>query len=283
MTILKEWVNGDCTVKLYDNGTREIEGSYLDYPLNLDIRVSTECSFGQRKDGSFVLCDFCHESAQVEGKHADFFELKKVLNNLPPMELAIGCNQFTKDLIKFFYWCQGKFIVNITVNSGHLNRDKEIINNLIEEKIIYGLGISYRKSFKIPSQFLSYQNSVVHVICGIDDFEDIKNQNFKKILVLGCKDFGFNFGKVQREKVDLWKRRIHELFDKQVSFDNLAVDQLDLKRFFNDDNWSLLYQGEETFYINAVEKSFSPSSRSKSKEPYQEVKGYYEKIKKGMF
>ncbi len=275
-----QYTNGDCKVVLQSDGTRTVQGNYLDYPLNLDIRISTQCSFGQKPDGRFGLCPFCHESAKVEGEFCNFENLKKVLEPLPPIELAIGCNQFTPEFIEFLQWAQNRFICNITINSGHLVRDYESITTCLEEKLIHGIGVSYRKGVPIGNWILNNPNTVVHVIAGIDDFDTVKNLNFPKVLVLGCKDFGFNLGKVDLERVRIWKNRIYELIEnRHVCFDNLAVDQLNIKRFFTDESWSKFYQHEFSFYINAVTETFSPSSRHPEIVSWKEtnVKDYFQK------
>ena len=261
-TVLRNYKNGDCQITLYTDGTRVVQGTYLDFPLNIDIRVSTQCSFGQRDDGSYVLCNFCHESAKVNGKHCDFEVLKEKIKNLPPIELAIGCNQFTEELEEFLQWASGHFICNITVNSGHLKRDEKRLKSAIKSQIVRGVGVSYRKNIPIPQWILDYENCVVHVIAGIDDLDEIVSKKFPKVLVLGCKDFGFNKGKVDQEKIKNWYRGIHKLFGNQVCFDNLALEQLNMKRFFSNEKWELINQGEESFYIDAANERLAPSSRS---------------------
>lgn len=281
MNILSEYQNGDYLITIYDNGTRIIEGEgQLEYPLNLDIRVSTQCSFGKRPDGTIVLCDFCHESALTHGAHADFEALKGILKDLPRLELAIGINQFTPELLDFLIWAKDKFIVNGTINSGHLKRDKETIQRCINENLLWGIGVSYRSSFEIPQWILDYENTIVHVIAGIDNFQEVKSKKFKKILVLGNKDFGFNLGKVNDEDLKIWYRSIHELFGSQLNFDNLALEQLNIKRFVSEENWSVFYQGEESFYINAVTQQFYRSSRDNIPTPWNiSIKEYYASIK----
>lgn len=278
--LLREYKNGKALITLYQDGTRVIKGSDFDFPLNIDIRVSTQCSFGQREDGSFVLCHFCHESAQVKGKHCDFSLLKQKLEGLPPIELAIGCNEFTDELYTFLESVKEHFVCNLTVNSGHLKRDKNKILSAIDNKLIYGLGVSYRSLFSLPNWVLDYDNTVIHVIAGIDDFDNIKNLTANKILVLGCKDFGFNLGKVNQEQLVVWKRRIYELFHKHLCFDNLALEQLDIKRFFDNETWDIIYQGEESFYIDAVNQRISSSSRTNDYIDWDKVslKDYYKEI-----
>ncbi len=280
--VLSEYKNGNVNVKIYTNGTREVEYEEelaLDYPLNIDIRISEKCAFGYNPNTNKAICDFCHESATTDGKDADLNILFEKLSILPKgIELAIGMNQLHGQFIDFLYKCkQHGFIVNITVNQGHIHRDKEHILKLIKEDLIKGLGISYRPNMKdIPIDILEYSNTVIHVIAGIDNFDNIKELNKKgvnKILVLGEKDFGFNLNKVNIKSYSHieWLRKVHQLFKlfKVVSFDNLGIEQLKIKRFIHD--WDTFYQGEHSFYINAVEGYYSPSSRSDKRTSYNDI------------
>jgi len=277
MKTIVKYENGNAVVELFDDGTRVITSPdnefNFEFPLNLDIRVSTRCSFGRNPKTGKGVCDFCHESASTDGKECDYEELKHTLDELPKgVELAIGCNSFTDDLREFLVWCGHRgFITNLTVNQGHLIAFYEGLSQLIENDFIKGLGISYRSEMKwdVPDYFLEYENSVFHVIAGIDDFQDVqylKARGVKKILVLGEKDFGFNEGKVDLDSKchQEWFWWVAKLFDdfETVSFDNLALEQLKLERLFSPEQWEEFYQGEFSFYINAVEKYFAPSSRS---------------------
>lgn len=162
---------------------------------------------------------------------------------------------------------------NLTINQGHLHRDEKLLSLALEKNLIKGLGISYRHGMRpIPASLLNYPNTVVHVIAGLDSFQSILNlslQGVRKILVLGEKDFGFNLNRVNLKssshKEWLWK--VRSLFDafSVVSFDNLALEQLQVQRFVPKEKWKVFYQGEYSFYINAVDKTFSPSSRSPEK------------------
>jgi hypothetical protein len=277
MRTIVKYENGNATVELFDDGTRVItspDSSFdFEYPLNLDIRVSTKCSFGRNPKSGKGTCDFCHESAMTNGVECDYKELMSTLEELPEgIELAIGCNEFTPDLYEFILWCglQG-YIVNLTVNQGHLKRDLEGLKMITEQGFVKGLGVSYRSELKwdIPEYILNYKNTVFHVITGIDLVNDVKSlseRGVRKILVLGEKDFGFNEGNVdllRREHREWfwWISKLFDVFDT-VSFDNLALEQLNIKRFFTDEKWEEFNQGEYSFYINAVEKYFAPSSRS---------------------
>mgnify|MGYP006921369981 CR=1 FL=1 len=289
--MLVKYKNGNANIELYNDGTRIINYDNkleLEYPLNIDIRVSTKCSFGQRSNGTYVLCNFCHESAKTDGSECDYSKLKLVLKDLPPgIELAIGANELTNDLISFLRWCQhGRLICNLTINQGHIWRDYNKIKFCLGQKLIKGLGISYRSGlkFNIPKDIINYSNTVIHVIAGIDTFKEVDelvSKGVKKILVLGEKDFGFNSSKVDLNSNNhrQWFWWVSKLFNKfeVVSFDNLALEQLNIKRFFNNNDWEIFNQGEYSFYINAVEGYFSPSSRNNNKTKWENttIKQYF--------
>jgi len=263
MTTINEYVNGNAHIAIHDDGTRVInyDGDLqLDWPLNIDIRLSERCSFGRDPNTGSAVCGFCHESATTDGGFADVQQLYNTLSELPPgIELAVGMNQFDARFIEFIQQCSSTgWIVNCTVNQGHLGRDWDAIQQLIVSGHIRGLGVSYRAGFRpIPTEVLEYPNTVVHVIAGIDHIEDVASlatRGVRKILVLGEKDFGFNLGKVRltTQVHRDWYFKIHELFElfEVISFDNLALEQLQVRRFVV--NWDTIYQGEHSFYINAV-------------------------------
>lgn len=282
-----KYSNGNASITLESDGSRVIEFEdilNLEYPLNIDIRVSTECSLAN-------LCTFCHESAIINGKDCDYEALKSKLNGLPQgIELAIGCNRFTDNLYKFLEWCrlQG-YICNLTVNQGHLNRDLDLLIKAISKKLVMGLGISYRSSLKwnIPKVLLDYKNTVFHVISGIDTIQSIlylKEMGVNKVLVLGEKNFGNNLGKVDltskiHKEWYWWVHKLFKIFDV-VSFDNLALEQLNIQRFFTKENYEVFNQGEHSFYINAVDQYFAPSSRSNNKVNFKDltVKEYFKSL-----
>jgi hypothetical protein len=291
-----QYQNGNSLVELHEDGTRIIQYEdtlQLDYPLNIDIRVSTKCAFGLDPNTGKSFCTFCHESATTNGTECDYKSLQDKLIGLPKgIELAVGANEVSNNLSHFLTWCKrNDYIVNLTINQGHIKRDEMILNSLIEHKLVKGLGISYRSSLKwnVPQFVLDYEHTVVHVIAGIDSVEDIlslKDKGVKKVLVLGEKNFGFNEGKVDlttqlhRE----WYWWISKMFNtfNVVSFDNLALEQLNVKRFFNDENWETFNQGEHSFYINAVNGYFAPSSRSNDKTNWNEmsIRDYFKQIDK---
>lgn len=288
--IIASYKNGNASITLSSDGTRVIEypdsGIKLDYPLNIDIRVSSRCAFGLNPKTGKAICDFCHESATTDGYSADLDYLyTHVLSGLPAgVELAVGVNEWHEDLLVFLKKCDmSGWIVNVTVNQGHVRRDKQYIDHAITTGLINGLGVSYREGMiDIPKWILDYPNTVVHVIAGLDSIDSVRElskKGVKKILVLGEKDFGFNLGKVKLTTSEhvKWYREVHTLFNsfEVVSFDNLALEQLNIRRFVK--NWEELYQHEYSFYINAVDGYFAESSRSGKKTEFgrQSIQAYF--------
>lgn len=276
-TLINSYTNGNLKVSIYDTGTRIIEAPDNEplnplFPLNIDIRVSNRCSFGQKPDGTYVLCDFCHESAKTDGEECDYEYLLKSLEGLPEgIELAIGCNEFTDGLYSFLQVVKSRnYISNLTVNQGHINSFLPKLKSSIDSDLIKGLGISYRESlpFRVPDEILNYEHTVIHTIVGIDDVYkvmDLVNKGVKKVLILGEKNFGFNKGRVQPSDHNQWVWQLPKVINtfEITSFDNLALDQLKVRRlFFNDSEYNTFYQREMSMYIDAPEKVYKPSSRS---------------------
>lgn len=290
--ILHQYTNGNAHVAIYSDGTRIIDAPddiQLEYPLNIDVRLSRQCAYGRNPTNGKSVCGFCHESATTDGRHASITDINALIDSLYGLpkgtEIAVGINQYSDEVeyfLKRFY--DSGWIVNATVNQGFLKRDLDSIQANIRSGHIKGLGVSYRKhAADFPSELLGYQNTVFHVIAGIDSIKEVAalaDKGVKKILVLGEKDFGFNLGKVKlvSESHREWYRRVHELFKKFdiVSFDNLALEQLTIKRFIK--NWDEIYQHEFSFYANAVDRTFSPSSRSADVSQFLPVKEYFARL-----
>lgn len=277
-----KYTNGNANIWLeLRDGTRIIEYPdneplTLDTPLNIDIRVSTQCPYGYDANTKQSTCAFCHESALVNGQECHYGILQQVLidANLPRgTEIAIGVNEVTRDLIQFVknLWKLG-LVVNITMNERYITEFGDTgLKQLLP--YVFGLGISYRSlqgCLSLPDWIADYPHTVIHVINGIDNFDDVKELSVKyhKLLVLGEKDFGFNRGKVNlnTEQHKQWKSNIMQLtkiFDI-VSFDNLGLQQLEIRGKITDEEYKSFYQGEHSMYINAVEQYFAPSSRTRN-------------------
>jgi hypothetical protein len=284
--------NGNYNVKLFDNGTkiRETEDDEFlsEFPENIDIKISDKCDVG---------CEFCHENSTNNGEVANFnYEFLYSLRK--GTELAIGGGNIfeNEELLNFLKFCKHRGIVaNITVNQHHLtgsfekfsgrneywrNYNTDKIFGLIERKEIYGVGISYNgdaeeldRIFDEDEQYK--KNCVVHVVNGIHSFDSIMKLGNKgyKLLILGYKDLrrGSTFKKNNNTMIEGNQKIIYsnindiiKSFDV-VSFDNLAIEQLNIRRLFTTDEWNEFYMGDDgkfTMYIDLVKGEFAKNSTS---------------------
>lgn len=248
-----------------------------------------------RRTGKSIItsdmgCSFCHESSTREGLHGNLQDLCYILEDLPAgVELALGGGNplAHPELIDFLDYCKHKgFIPNITVNQGHLKRYQGLLTELIESKLVYGVGISINgNNWTYVNHFKQISDNIVfHVIAGVHPLEIMdKLITYKspKILVLGYKTWGFgiDYEAIRSKETDAniyrWMINIHRYFDKGIiSFDNLALEQLKVKRLFTDEKWQEIYMGDDfqfTMYIDAVKQEFSPTSRSKERVSFKET------------
>lgn len=272
MELLGVYKNGNFRTIILSDGTkiRETEDNEFipDFAENMDIKITNYCDMG---------CPFCHEGSTTDGKFGDILN-EKFINTLHPyQEIALGGGDATShpDLIPFLQKLKNrKVIVNVTVNQIHFEKKQEFIKRLVDEKLIYGLGVSLvnptENFIKLIKQ---YPNAVIHVINGVlkpSDVEVLKNNDLK-MLILGYKHLrrGDDFYVKDHEDIVAKQNWLYEnladLVDKfkVVSFDNLAIDQLNVRRLMSDEEWDEFYMGDDgtiTYYIDMVERKFAKSS-----------------------
>lgn len=272
MTIIN-YLNGNVQITLLDDGTkiREFQGKEnVEFPESIDLKITNYCD---------ANCKWCHEMSTINGLHADLNV--EFINTLKPgTELAIGGGNPLShpELIYFLERLKSKEIVaNLTVNQYHLKQNIPLLEKLISEKLICGLGISFSFASDLLVDFAQkHSNVVIHVINGLiteNQLEFLFNKNLK-ILILGYKDFGrgIEYNKSERNFIITQNQKYLYRFLPQiikkfntVSFDNLAVTQLNVRRVFTSDLWEQFFLGEDgsnTMYIDLVKKEFALNSRS---------------------
>jgi hypothetical protein len=164
--------------------------------------------------------------------------------------------------------------------------EDSIIYKLCAFNFIKGLGISLgiSSSSDEPSdEFIElvkgYSNAVIHVICGLVSPKTIYKliRNDIKVLILGYKDIG--------RGMDYYNKYMHTISAKtknlidflkncninfNISFDNLAIKQLDIKSILTEEEWNEVYMGDDgeyTFYMDLVNGYYATSSMSDKKYP----------------
>ena len=274
---LREYTNGNYTVKIYEDGTkiRKNNKDYFDpeVPESLDVKITNKCD---------LLCAWCHECSTPYGKHCDPDTLLNKLSTLPRgVEIAIGGgNPFEHPDLSYILACLKHFglICNITFNEQHFEQYSCLIQRFIDEKLIYGYGISCNRSFsqnlhEIIHEHCSSDRACVipHLIAGINTNRDIERAItiYGKCLILGFKQYGrgsaiYSSDYSIREQITATKEHLAKLLQMGiVSFDNLAIGQLDVKNHLTDKQWSEMYMGDDgdySIYYNAVKDYFKKNS-----------------------
>ena len=279
MKTLGVYCNGNYIVTVLEDGTKIRETKYNEFipafAENCDCKITDRCDGG---------CAFCYEGCTPNGKHGDILNYKFIDTLHPYTELAINGNDLSHpDLIPFLEKLKTKKIIaNMTVNQIHFERHRNLIRELTDKGLIYGLGISLREpTDEFISLVKTYPNAVIHTINGILTPSDIKklSDNNINMLILGYKQLrrGVDWYNADYEnitKLQSWLsdnlKNIIEHFEV-VSFDNLAIKQLDIKSLMTNEEWEEFYMGDDggfTFYIDMVNGTFGKNSLAPDHERY---------------
>ena len=278
LKLLGVYKNGNYSVKILSDGTKIRETNddefIPSFAENCDVKITDKCDGG---------CPFCYEGCTPNGRHGDILNYKFLDTLHPYTELAINGNDLSHpDLLVFLQKMRDKkIIVNMTVNQIHFEKHYTLIKMLIEQKAIYGLGISLKEpTNKFVNMVKSIPNAVIHVINGVlseDDYKVLRDNNLK-ILILGYKHLRRGVDYYDSNEIEVCKNQ-DWLYDnlavmlnrfKVVSFDNLAIEQLDVKRLLNVEQWNEFYMGDDgkyTFYIDMVDGTFGKNSLATKRYP----------------
>lgn len=277
MKELGNYKNGNYTVTIYDDGTKVRETNDDKFIPNfaecIDVNLSYKCNVG---------CKFCYLNCNPKGKEADLKSENtlKFLDSLKPYtEIALNLNNYEMKGLKYFLTEAKKrnIIANVTVNIKII--DLDYLLDLKKDNLIHGIGVSISDFNNLDKELIlrlsKIDDIVFHLVAGIVTASDmIKLSEIAdlKVLILGYKNIGKgetllknNFNIINN--INLIKNNINGLknFFKVMSFDNLAVEQLNLKEAFKDifDDYYMGDDGQFTYYVDLVYNTFSKSSLDK--------------------
>src|SRR5574344_1547789 len=282
MEMLGQYKNGNYIVTIYDNGTKiretidPLATAFIpEFAENIDLKITDRCDIG---------CAYCHEDCKSNGVNSDILN-EEFINTLHPyQELSIGGGNIFEypNLIPFLKKVKDLHIIsNITLNYNHFYQHKDEVKQMVEEKLVYGIGVSAANDiYKMDMNLLrSNPNIVIHVINGLVATEDILTlaDNNLKVLVLGYKDYrrGHSYintvknAEVNRFAIDfnsdILRKQMASMLErfKVISFDNLAIEQLGIRKMIGENKWKQIYMGDDgnyTFYIDAVDRKFGLNS-----------------------
>ncbi len=293
MGILGQYQNGNYSVTILSDGTKIRENNLdffdAEFPESMDIKITNACDMG---------CPMCHEDSRPDGRHGNILNLPFLDSLHEFTELAIGGGNPLShpDFIPFLHLLkERKLIANVTVNEVHFLKNISLLLELTEQGFIYGLGISYtggdrESTYRFADEVSKFPNAVIHIINGIVSMEQVswlsERNHELKILILGYKDF--RRGADHHVRVgQIVDNKMHDMYEylpqiikngwfKTVSFDNLAISQLDVKRLMSDEEWKTFYMGDDgregelssaSMYVDAVSGQFARNSCSTERFP----------------
>ena len=291
MNLIGKYQNGNYTVSIFDDGTKirenDLDFFEAEFPESMDLKITNKCHNG---------CAFCHENSTRDGKHGDIMSHSFIDKLHPYTEIAIGGGNPLEhpDLVPFLEKLKSlKMIPSMTIRQNDFMDNLELITELVNKKLIYGLGISLvsTKQDGFIEAVQKFPNAVIHVINGIvtlDELEMLAYHNLK-ILILGYKEV--RRGKdlfysdlatqswimqLRKETYDMLPQIIDCRWFDVVSFDNLAIKQLNPKRLMSKEKWDEMYMGDDgidgemtsaSMFIDMVERQFAKNSCSMERYP----------------
>lgn len=273
MSIIGKYKNGNYDVTIYSDGTkvRETEEDKFKpaFAESIDVTITTECD---------RECSFCYLGCTKNGKHADLHQ--SWVDTLHPYtEIALNVNDLSHPDLDWFleHLKEKKVITNISVNQEHFMKNYKRIKKWHDNKLVYGVGISLNSPLKAGflKKVQSIPDAVIHTIYGITPLMAYRFMAYLnlKVLILGYKQIGRGkeFYEEKKNTVEMNQKTVSSNLDKLydwfdvVSFDNLAIEQLDLKSRISKEDWNEMYMGDDgqfTFFIDMVNKQFAKSSLS---------------------
>lgn len=247
---------------IYPDGTKIRYSEYdAEYPESIDFKITDYCDQN---------CSICHESSTKNGLHFDAGEAINLLSTLPVQtEVAIGGGNpgVLYEEINEMIEALPDIIFNVTLNSNHINYVGKIKAN--------AFGISCTNNQFFITYPMEVPNIVIHLIAGHNTIDSAKFfvKHYPRILILGYKSMGRGVHNTPTVNLSDWRRRIGEIIqyasyhnpEVLISFDNLALKQLDISRFFTSEHFKRLYMGDDgkySMYIDMVNHKYAKSSLS---------------------
>lgn len=291
--IIAKYDNGNHRVILFSDGTKIKETINPDddhftyeFPESFDLKITDYCDVG---------CAYCAEDSTKNGKHANLFNLKEMLDSCKPgTEIAIGGGNALAhpSIIPLIAIMKSNGLVpSITVNQKHLQKYFELIKSLD----LAGIGVSLtdstnKKDMRLIDELGS--NVVIHTIAGVLTSKDYSVLRDRKVLILGYKDLRRGHDNLSKHTAEI-QSNIEQLKKdlpmiaknaRAVSFDCLALKQLNPKECLGmtDEEFANIYQGDDyemfdkdgnltvgTMFIDAVKMEVARSSTAPMDKRYK--------------
>lgn len=273
-----------------------------DFPDSIDLKITNKCSWA---------CPYCHESSTKDGESFDYNKTIKILSQLPelPIEIAIGGGDVldAPDFKKLVRWLNDRGNkTRATVNMKDVLKRRKAFENSLKDVEAVGISLDSLPEFiknwegkdslncTIHGQndlFVQDKAYVAHIIAGVFPYKDLETlfdaSDAVPILILGYKQWGRAKDTPLPKDLEKFKETLWELIIKMknesydrfacgrtIGFDNLALEQLDIKSLLPEDEWQRIYMGDEgghSMYIDAVKGEYAMTSRSEDRVSWNSV------------
>lgn len=278
-SIIGAYANGDYNVMLFSDGTKlritNAEDPKVELFESVDLKITNKCCHN---------CPYCYEASVPDGKHADVEKFSMLFDTMHPFtELAIGGGNpllypNLSGLLRRF--TDRSLVPNMTINYKDLHTSKSFLQQAIDDKLLYGIGVSMPMDTEEWTDYLletiNEMGATMHCIIGLVTPEQIRKAAHRnmKILFLGYKHAGRGYEFLtsdglgirvlsDHDIVEMMAEMINEKMFKVISFDNLAIEHCHIRMILNAETFNRVYMGDDgthTMYINLVDEVFAESS-----------------------
>lgn len=281
---IAKYRNGGYLVTLMPDGTKIREQLSDDPPRfaeTMDLKITDHCD---------LACLYCHENSTRRGRHGDIAVILDLLAPLPAgSEIAIGGGDPLShpdfELLVLTLRDRG-IIANVTVNGGHLTGYRKQLEALIVAGAVHGVGVSLNGA--VPEW--DYEHAILHMIAGVNSPALLDGQPRRKILVLGYKEHGRGVRFHDRHAdliasgISQWRRELAWIArEHHVSFDTLAIQQLEPRRLFrSQDLYDLRFMGEEgtfSMYVDGVAQTFGLASYAAERWSWTNLQAMFAQVR----
>ena len=293
--------NGNYWILFLKDGTKvrfNDQNSLIpDHPECIDLTISTYC----KNNCPFCYMSCSSNGRMVDPYSRDLDKLLEEIP--AGTELAINCNSldyttlnlFTKFLEKINK--ENKFFINVTIHENDFITHHETLQEFQKLEYIHGIGVSISNRSKFNDQVaidnqIHYLNLLANIINGMDnivlhiipklvDFDIvgkvlIQRLHSPKLLMLGYKEMGRGLDLLSEEEIrnqsirlDVWKDIVYKLYTNKfpsklvLSFDGLALKEFNIRNMVSEDEFNILYAGNEgaySMYIDLPNRKYARSS-----------------------
>ena len=264
---------GAKTIFTFDKTLNPIEKSSA--PHLVDLKITDFCPYN---------CDFCYQDSTTSGKNAESSVINSIIQSLgvlETLEIVLGGGEPTlhPDFIDIVKYIHSKNIAcSFTTKNLSLFSQPyflEFISNYCRSFAFSPSVNNYKKELNSLYNYvmcIDIQVSI-HLILGVytkDEFYDITKLAFTKgfnVTILGFKNFGRGEEYLCTDTAFFPEYLEHFVTDGYyISIDTVVVEQFKTELVDMNVPKSLFYNREGAFscYIDAVEKTISPSSFSEN-------------------